>query len=82
MAAFIILEFLLTLILGLVMYTFALVPAHNAIMSGLMNAGLVMSLRNYQVADVIAWAIIGMPMLLIILAAIYAYNKITYRTGG
>lgn len=82
MAARIALEFILTLITGLLLYIFVLVPVHNSIMDFMMGSGLVMSMLNYQVADVAAWIIISAPFLLIIFAALYAYNSIVYRTGG
>lgn len=82
MAARIALEFIFTLVLGLLIYTFILAPVHNDIMGFMMSNNLIMSTTNYQVADVGAWIIIAVPFLLLIFAAIYAYNAIVYRTGG
>ncbi len=82
MAARIAIEFILTIICGLVVYVMAMVPVHNNIMTAIMGAGLVMSDTNYDIANVITWSIIGLPYLLVIFAAIAAYNYVIYRTGS
>ncbi len=84
MAARIAIAFIFTIICGLILYVAAMVPVHNSIMTAIMNAGLIMSSFNYQVAVVITWSIIGMPFLLVLFASIAAYNEIVYRTqyGG
>jgi hypothetical protein len=82
MAARIALAFILTIVCGLVLYVLAMVPVHNSIMSFFMNSGLIMSVLNYQIAVVLGWTIIGLPFLLVLFAAISAYNEIVYQTGG
>jgi hypothetical protein len=82
MAARIALTFVLTVVCGLILYVLAMVPVHNSIMTFMMGAGLIMSVLNYQVATVIAWTIISLPFLLILFAAISAYNEVVSRTGG
>jgi hypothetical protein len=82
MAVAIIVEFLVGFIMSLVGYIFVVVPFHDAIMEQMFSMGLVMSTLDYQVADVIGWAVVGLPMLILIGGALYAYNSIIYRTGG
>lgn len=82
MAAAIIIEFLIGLLMCLAGTIFIMIPFHNAIMDHLFGMGLVMSTLDYQVADVLGWAVIGLPMFILIGAALYAYNSIIYRTGG
>jgi hypothetical protein len=82
MAVAIIIEFLVGFIMSLVAYIFVMVPFHDAIMEQMFGMGLVMSTLDYQVADVIGWAVVGLPMLILIGGALYAYNAIIYRTGG
>jgi hypothetical protein len=82
MAARIALAFILSIVCGLILYVLAMVPVHNSIMTFFMGAGLVMSVLNFQIASVIAWTIISLPFLLVLFAAISAYNEIVFRTGG
>lgn len=82
MAARIAIAFIFTIICGLIIYVVAMVPVHNQVMTAIMNAGLIMSQFNYQVATVIMWSIIGLPYLLVIFASISAYNEIVHVTGG
>jgi hypothetical protein len=51
-------------------------------MTFFMGSGLIMSVLNYQIAVVLGWTVIGLPFLLVLFAAISAYNEIVYRTGG
>lgn len=74
-------EFIVDIIAGLFAFIFVGVPVHNMLMTNVMATGLVISKLNGDIANVITWFMIGIPMLILIGATVYAFDNLVYRTG-
>jgi len=64
---------------ALILYVFVLAPLHSMLMSTVFGSSLVISILSSNVSDVIAWAVIGFPLMAVIGTVIYAYNQAVYR---
>jgi cytochrome c oxidase assembly protein Cox11 len=82
MAWFTVLEYLIGLVFGLVMYIFALVPLYNGFTSAILTSGIVVSNFDMQVITVLYWVTVGSVMFSLIGGAIYAFNNIVYKSGA
>ena len=82
MAIGVVTELIVGLVVAVVIYAFTLVELHNRVVSYVYSSGLVISTLNAQVGDVIYWAIVAIPLFIIVGGCYYAYADMVYKTGS
>jgi len=74
-------EAIIGFVMTLIADVFCLIPVHNAMVSFVFSSQLVISQFDWQVADVMMFCFMSVPLAAIIFTGIYAWNEITYKAG-